>query len=123
MKYFNYTTKIILELLNARLQDLIDFISENCNGFLDLQRGLECDPVYGCMYNNNFELEECRIYALKIQHGNLYCYAEFLNAGIAKVIFDLPEDSENWYPISSGDIAYVHTMFNILEVIEEYLND
>lgn len=122
MNYFKYTSTVILEFLDLRLQNLTNIISEKYNGFLDLQNEA-CDPIYGCMYNNDFELEECRIYALKVNEGQLDCYAEFLHAGISKVIFDLPEDSENWHSVDGGDIAYVHTMFNILEVIEEYLND
>ncbi len=113
------------------LNSVSDFVKKNQGekGFINTY-DKTCDIMYGCRYKEGFggtELKEYRIVAVAFMDGELCCLLEdnmVDKDGYPVDVNDttISERLDKFESVRHSYIMYVQTIYNIAEVIEEYVN-
>ena len=117
--------------INQLLDEVSDFVKKNQKekGFISTY-DKTCDIMRGCRYleeSGSTELKEHRIVAVAFMDGELCCLLEdnmIDKDGYPVDVNDttIGERLNKFESVRYSDIMYVQTIYNIAEVIEEYVN-
>jgi hypothetical protein len=113
--------------LDKMYNEVVAYVREHQGekGYIDCQPFMENpgDTIYGFLFNEEYGVnEEKYIYAVRVDGNDLECLFEDILRS-CRVVYG-PEDFINgeneWWSVRYSDVAYIPTIFNIAENIEEY---
>ena len=111
--------------LDTLYEKLVEYVKEHQGekGYIDTQ---ECgmDTIYGFGWNEETNrFEEMMVYGVRVVNNDVEIILEPLSDTYFVEYKD--EDFKNaaWYSLRWGDVLYVQNLFNIAELIWEYVDE
>ena len=118
------------ELLNAQLalnkrmhEGLVDLLRKN-NGLI-ITEDISCDPIYAFIMDEEWgRVTEYRILAVALFDDNVCILPAVCdNETLDGMTYDEIMESDDWYSVYGGMCQISSTLYNICEVIDEYVRE
>ena len=116
--------------LDPLYEEVVAFVKEHQGekGYIDCQPNIGWDTIYAVMYDDWYGSGvEKYVYAVRVVNDDLEVLIEPIT-NTYRVVYQ-PEDftsedaEEKWESVRWGDVYYCHTLLNIAEAIEEYVEE
>jgi len=114
---------------NPLYDEVVAYVKEHQGekGFINCQPSLGWDIIYAVMYDDDFGAGvEYFVYAVRVVNDDLEVLLEPITR-TCRTIYHQDEDftsqDANWVSVRWGDVYYAHTLLNIAEAIDEYVED
>jgi hypothetical protein len=110
-------------------EKVVEFVKahQGEKGYIDCQPCRKLDTIYGIIYDDDMRYAvEKYVYAVRVVDGDLECLLEDItftyNVTYQPEDFTSEETKDQWHSVRWSDVYYVHTLINIAECIEEYVD-
>ena len=110
--------------LEPLFNEVVAYVAENQGdkGYIDCQPSLKGDIIYGFIFSDFSGVnEEKYVYGVRVVNGDLEALFEDITRTYLTEYSDEDfKQADDWVSVRWSDVAYIPTLFNIAENIEEY---
>jgi len=108
--------------------EVVEFVKEHQGekGYIDCQPSIGWDIIYAIMYDDWYGSGvEKFVYAVRVVNDDLEALVVPITSNFRTVYQpeDFTDSEADWQSVRWGDVYYVHTLLNIAEAIDEYVEE